>query len=320
MSEASEAFAKLYEEQRQRFIRLLRQVPAVIEMAHKWQGFSEGRSYRAVIPADILERIKDGNARLGKSASGRLSANIHDNQTGEIIGQVSLEGISPELLSSLGQMAMQSTLIEIVRRLEVIEREIGDIGQGQIDDRVGLVDSGENLYYLAAKATDMENRRLLLTNAVAQLSEARGRLMRTLETDIRLIDNIPGDKWGIVVASLTRDIPKDIESKTERLGSTLKDILRASSIMALSCGELGEPNLFQDSWRPLEELIPKARAAREKIVCWLPDDPHSLPDKLSSLLSLADGVVQAGKQLESGNVKTIEIGFTPDEIIDGEQA
>ena len=43
-----------------------------------------------------------------------------------------------------------------------------------------FLDSGENLYALASVATDSENRRLLLTNAVAQLSEARGRLLRVL--------------------------------------------------------------------------------------------------------------------------------------------
>ncbi len=312
MNKTTQAFNKLYEEQRQKLIRLLRQVPTVVDATQKLSGLLNSENYRVRIPPNILQQIRKGSAHFGESATGGLSANIHDD-TGKIIGQISLAQASPELVSSFGQMAIQSTLAEIVEHLNVIEQKIE---QGPRDDRAGLVDSGEDLYVLASTATDSENRRLLLMNAVAQLSEARGRLIRDLAASIQSIDEIPTGKWEIIRASLRRNIPKEVERKSSLLENSLRNVLRASYLLSLSCGQLGEPILLRESWQPLERFIPQLEAAQAKIVRWLPDDPNALPDKFSTLVSAAYKIVQAGKQLESSNMMPLEIGLTRDEIMD----
>ena len=247
-SKAGEAFGKMHDEQRRDLIRLLRQTPAVVEAIRK-SGVSSDAAYRVVIPPHMIQQLKAGTARLGNGTVSRFTANIHNSKTGKIISQISLEKVSPELIASLNQMAMQSALLEIAQRLELIEQKIEEVLQGQRDDRAGLLDSGENLYALASAATDPENRRLLLANAVAQVSEARGRLIRALETSLKSIDEIPGDKWGIIlksIRSIRRNIAKDVERKAELLESALRDVLRASCILALSYGQLGEPALLCD--------------------------------------------------------------------------
>ena len=314
MNKTTQAFSKLYEEQRQKLISLLRQVPTVIDTTRKLKSLVDSGNYRIVIPPDILQQMREGFARFGKSATGGLSANIHNSNTGEIIGQISLAEVSPELLSSLSQVAIQNTLAEIAERLEIIEYQIE---QGPRDDWAGLVDSGEDLYVLASAATDSENRRLLLMNAVAQLSEARGRLIRDLETSIQFIDRIPTGRWEIIFTSLRRNIPKEVDRKSCLLENSLRSVLRASYVLSLSCGQLDEPILLRESWLPLERFIPRLEAAQTKIIRWLPSDPNTLPDKFSTLVSATHRIIQTGKQLESGNTKPLEIELTRDELNEG---
>lgn len=319
-SRTSKAFDTFSEERRQNLVGLLRRIPSVVGFAQELEGVVSGDKYKVVIPPELLQRLKDGSARLGKSGTGGLSANIHDSQFGEIIGQIGLAEAPPELISSLNQMAIQSALADVAERLEVIEQKIDEVLQGQEDDRKGLVDSAENLYIMASAASEAENRRLLLANAVAQLSEARGQMIRSLESSINSVSKIPTGKWGIIRSSLlsNKDIPKDVQRKSEILEATFREVLRASCLMALSCGQLGESVSLRESWQPLERFMPQISEVQAKVARWLPNQPNALPDKLSTLVSTTDEVIQAGKQLESGTVRPLEIELMSDELTNGE--
>lgn len=316
-SEIGKAFDKFHEERRQNLVDLLRHTPSVVNLAQELKGVVSSDGYKVVIPPELLRRLKGGSARFGKSGTGGWSANIHDSQNGEIIGQIGLAEAPLEVIPSLNQMAIQSALAEIAERLEVIEQKIDDVLEGQRDDRVGLVDSAEDLYILASAAGEAENRRLLLANAVAQLSEARGRMIRSLESSIKSV-KVPIDKWEIIFSSLRKDIPKDVQRKSEILEATFREVLRASCLMALSCGQLGETHSLRESWQPLERFMPQIREVQAKVARWLPNQPNALPDKLSTLVSTTDEVIQAGKQLESGTVRTLEIELISDELTNGE--
>lgn len=317
-SETGKAFDKFHEERRQNLVDLLRRIPSFVNLAQELKGVVSGDGYKVVIPPELLRRLKGGSARLGKSGMGGWSANIHDSQNGEIIGQIGLAEAPPELIPSLNQMAIQSALADIAERLEAIEQKIDDVLQGQRDDRVGLVDSAENLYIMASAASEAENRRLLLANAVAQLSEARGQMIRSLESSINSASKIPTGKWEIIVSSLRKDIPKDVQRKAEILEATFREVLRASCLMALSCGQLGETVSLRESWQPLERFMPQIREVQAKVARWLPNQPNALPDKFSTLVSTTDEIIQAGKQLESGTVRSLEIELTSDELTNGE--
>ena len=127
------------EEKRQKLIQILRQIPAFVDVAKK---LSEGKTYQAIFPPEVLKRIKDGSARLDKKGNGLFGARIRDVKTGHITDHVSLKEVTPDLLSSLNQLATQQTLANIVRRLEVIDEKITDVLQGQFNDRLAEVESG----------------------------------------------------------------------------------------------------------------------------------------------------------------------------------
>lgn len=315
--EMNQAFIQLYKERRQKVIHLLRQVPSVIEVVQK---LAADKSYRVVIPSDVLKQLEDGTAHWDLHADGLLGAIIRDNETGQIICQVSLKEISPELLSSISQLAVQRTLAEIVHRLEVIDQKITDVLQGQRNDRLAIVDNGVHLYQQAIVATDLENRRQLLLSAIEQLNEGRQRLIVTLETDVQFIDRLPCKSWQIIFSSLFQDMPKYVEGKAKPVQEAFQAILRASYVLASAYEALGEPESLRVSLQPLREVILKVGTKGEQIARWLPYDASSPPEELwhNSLLQLTDGIVHTDRQLESVNLKTIEVAFTLDEIIEGE--
>lgn len=69
------------EEKRQKVIQVLRQIPAILDVAKK---LSEGKTYQAYFPPEIWERIKDGSARLDNKDDGLFGVLIRDVETGHI--------------------------------------------------------------------------------------------------------------------------------------------------------------------------------------------------------------------------------------------
>ena len=74
------------------------------------------------------------------------------------------------------------------------------------------------------------------------------------------------------------------------------------------------------SLQPLKEVALEVREKGEQIARWLPYDASAPPEELwrSGPLQLADAIEHAIGQVENIHMKTIEIGFTPDEIAPGE--
>lgn len=105
----SNAFNNLYDERRQQFISLLRQVPSILDLV---SDVADSGSYRAVISPEVLRKIERGVASWDKTADGFIGARIRENKNGRIIAQVKLEEISPDLLTSINQLAIQHTLAE----------------------------------------------------------------------------------------------------------------------------------------------------------------------------------------------------------------
>ncbi len=99
------------EGKRQKVIQILRQIPAIVDSVKK---LSEGKTYQVYFPPEVWERIKNGSARLDQKDNGLFGALVRDVETGHVTNHVSLKEVTPDLLSSLNQMATQQTLANIV--------------------------------------------------------------------------------------------------------------------------------------------------------------------------------------------------------------
>ena len=311
------SWGKLYFGRRQKVIHLLRQVPSIIEAVKSVQA---GKSYRVVIPSEIRQWLNAGTARWSHRVDGLLGPVIKDSETGKFICQLGLEEISPEILPAISQLAAQRTLVDIVQRLEVIDQKISDVLQGQRNDRLAITEAGIHLYQQAIAANSMETRRHLLVNAVQQLNEGRELLIGSLKTDVQFVDSLPCKQWQIVLMSFFKDIPALVRNKVVPAQQAFQVVLRASYVLALAYEALNESDSLRMSLQPLKEVALEVREKGEQIARWLPYDASAPPEELwrSGPLQLGDAIEHAIGQVENIHMKTIEIGFTPDEIAPGE--
>ncbi|WKZ38649.1 MAG: hypothetical protein QY328_10315 [Anaerolineales bacterium] len=291
------------EEKRQKVIQILRQIPAFLDGVKK---LSEGKTYQAHFPPEVWERIKNGSARLDKKDNGLFGALIRDVETGHVTNHVSLKEVSPDLLSSLNQLATQQTLANIVQRLEVIDEKITYILQGQINDRLAEVESGIHLYEQAIAASDPD-RRELIHSAISKLTDGRDKLIKS--TDFSFIDKLPRNRLGMFF-SINWDIPKEVQSKAEPVWKAFHAIVEASRYLVLAYSALNQPNSLRVSLEQVESKVKVFQDKMGKIVNMLP--PTS--NWRESLMAFSQGVLPNIRDLDDISQKTIVVEFQPKEI------
>lgn len=292
------------DEKRQKLIQILRQIPAISDVAKK---LTDGKTYKAYISPEVLERIKDGSARLAQRDNGHFAANILDTETGRTIHNASLVEVTPDLLNSLDQLAIQQTLANIVNRLEVIDEKITDVLQGQFNDRLAEVESGIHIYEQAVVASDPDVRRELLVSAIQKLNDGRNKLIKS--TDFGFIDELPRTKLGMFF-SLNWDIPKHVQLKAESVWKASHAIIKASRYLVLAYSDLNQPDSLRVS---LEQVKSEVKVFQDKIgeiVHWL--SPTS--NWRESLMVISQGVLPNTHDLDDIQQKTIIIEFQPKEI------
>ena len=162
---------------------------------------------------------------------GFWSTTIRDVKTGQIIDHVNLKEITPDLLSSLNQLATQQTLANIVHRLEAIDEKITDVLQGQVNDRLAEVESGIHIYEQAVVASDPDVRRELIVSAIQKLNIGRNKLIKS--TDFSFIDKLPRTKLRMFF-SLKGDIHKYVQSKAESIWKEAHAIVKASRYLVMA--------------------------------------------------------------------------------------
>jgi hypothetical protein len=292
------------EEKRQKVIQLLRQIPAVLDIAKK---LSEGKTYQAVFTPETLERIRNRSVRLDKKDNGLFSPIIRDVETGRYADQVDLKEISPDMLSSLSQLATQQTLADIVHRLEVIDTKITDVLQGQINDRLAEVESGIHLYEQAVVASDPDVRRELIVSAIQELNDGRNKLIKS--TDFSFIDKLPRNSFDMLF-SLNWDIPNHVQSKAEPVWKAAHAIIKASRYLVIAYSALNEPDSLRVSIEQVESEVKVFQDKMGEIVRWL--SPTS--NWRESLTMISQGVLPNVHDLDEIPQKTIVVEFQPKEI------
>jgi hypothetical protein len=293
------------EEKRQKVIQILRQIPAILDSVKK---LSEGKTYKASISPEVLERIKDGSARLAKRDNGLFGANILDAKTGKIIDNASLMEVTPDLLSSLNQLATQQTLANIVHRLEVLDEKINDVLQGQTNDRLAEVESGIHIYEQAVVASDPDVRRELIVSAIQKLNDGRNKLIKS--TDFGFIDKLPRNKLDMFF-SLNWDIPKHVQSKAESVWKAAHAIIKASRYLVLAYSDLNQPDSLRVSLEQVKSEVKVFQDKMGEIVNMLP--PAS--NWRESLTAISQGVLPNIRDLDDIPQKTIVVEFQPKEIV-----
>jgi hypothetical protein len=294
------------EEKRQKFIQILRQIPAIFDVVKKLS--SEEKTYMAEFGRAVQERINDGSARLDDKGNGLFGVLIRDVKTGQVTEQVRLKEVTPDFLNSLNQLATQQTLANIVRRLEVIDEKITYVLQGQVNDRLAEVESGIHIYEQAVVASDPDVRRELIVSAIQKLNDGRNKLIKS--TDFGFIDKLPRNKLDMFF-SLNWDIPKHVQSKAESVWKAAHAIIKASRYLVLAYSDLNQPDSLRVSLEQVKSEVKVFQDKMGEIVNMLP--PAS--NWRESLTAISQGVLLNIRDLEDITQKTIVVEFQPKEIV-----
>lgn len=292
------------EGKRQKVIQILRQIPAIVDSAKK---LSEGKTYQAVLPPEVLARIKVGSARIDEKGNGLFGALVRDAKTGRVIDHVDLKEITPDLLSSLNQLATQQTLADIVHRLEVIDEKITDVLQGQFNDRLAEVKSGIQTYEQAIEISDPEKRNLLMANAIQDLNSGRNKLIEN--ADFGFIDKLPRTRNGMRFSRIW-DITEYVESKVEPIWKSAHAIIEASRYLVLAYDAWNEPDTLRKSLEQVKSEVEVFQDKMGEILNWL--SPTS--NWRESLTTISQDVLPNIHDLDDISQKTIVIEFQPKEI------
>jgi len=292
------------EEKRQKVIQILRQIPAYINVAKK---LTKGKTYQAVLPPEVFERIKEGSARLDEKGNGVFGALVRDAKTGRLIDHVDLKEVTPDLLISLNQLATQQTLTNVVQRLEYIDEKITDVLQGQVNDRLAEIESGIHIYEQAVVASDPDIRRELMVSAIQKLNEGRDKLLKS--TELSFIDKLPRNRLGMFF-SLNWDIPKHVQSKAELVWKAAHAIVKASRYLVIAYSDVNQPDSLRVALEQVEGEVKVFQDKLGEIVHWLP--PTS--GWRESLTTISQGVLPNIRDLDDILQKTIVIEFQPKEI------
>lgn len=291
-------------ESRQKVIQILRQIPAFLDAV---KLLSEGKTYQAHFPPEVLKQIKNGSVRLDKKDNGLFGALIRDVRTGRVTNHVSLTEVSPDLLSSLSQIATQQTLANIVQRLDVIDEKISCIMQGQNNDRLAEIESGIHLYEQAIGASGLD-RRELLHSAILKLTDGRDKLLKS--TDFSFLDKLPRNRLGMWLSPIW-DITKEVQVKAEPIGKAFYAIIEASRYLVLAYSALNQPDSLRISLEQVEREVKIFQDRMGKIANMLP--PTS--NWRESFLAISQGVLPNMHDLDDISQVTFVVEFKPKELI-----
>lgn len=292
------------EEKRQKVIQIMRQIPAFLDGMKK---LSEGKTYQAYFPPEVLERIRNGSAILDKKDNGLFGVLIRDVETGHVTNQVSLKEVTPDSLSSLNQLATQQTLANIVQRLEVIDEKITDVLQGQLNDRLAEVESGIHLYEQAIAASDPDRREIIRNSVIPILTTGRNKLI--ISTDFSFIDKLPRNRLAMFL-NPNWDISKHVQSKAEPVLKAFHAIVEASRYLVLAYSALNQPDSLRASLEQVESKVRVFQDKMGKMVNMLP--PTS--NWHESLIAISQGVLPNIRDLDDIPQKTIVVEFQLKEI------
>lgn len=120
---------------------------------------------------EIFAQLRDANGRFGKKLP--------------IKEEIICAGINPLEVSTILQMkAIEAKLGEIIDTLADISQDVAEVIQGQQNDRIGLYNSGLNLYREAHSIKDNIFRTFIYSQAMKSLSDSCEQIRLSLHEDI----------------------------------------------------------------------------------------------------------------------------------------
>ena len=167
----------------------------------------------------IKDLIDKGVYRFTIDKQGEILPTIRDSEG--IVKQVRLEemSLSPELASSMNNLATHAALAQILDEIEYVGDAIRGVHIELQNDRIALAESARDKMKFAAKIQDTKLREIAILNAIDAATEAKRVLMRNFSENLQFIaDNSEkNDVQLIFEGKKGRDIPQKVSDSFQDL-------------------------------------------------------------------------------------------------------
>jgi len=274
----------------------------------------EGDQYVAKIPSDVVEGLASGELeKMKKEATNLWNGSIRKaggNKAIEAQANFEKADLSMERLEGLRSLALQAQIREISEQLNELSEKIDNVLQGQHSDRVAEVQSGIEMYELASRYRDSDQRNRQIANAQQSLTQGRKKLERWVR---RILGKEMRDVEGIEEKALAAaNISKPRIERLNELESEEKQIQEALKYYVLASGYIFKIHATQGELDAAEKFIEQHLQAVSEIGEVLQDGaiplPPSLADRGPEFSDLHD-------KLHEIRSEPIRLEFTADDLL-----
>lgn len=215
-----------------KFIEEAMSIPAFVDVIDKLKVNDK-------LVADISENtqklINKGILQLQQSSNGNFSAILREK--GKFAEQITLkqESLSPNLLDSLNNVAMQMQLKEVMEKLESIKEQLDRVLQGQQDDRIALCESAIQQMLNANYIQDKTFKQICVGNAIKTVSDGRMQILLSIIRDIDFINNAKCSFFGA-------EKQENVDKRMLELNKNLSTYIKASCVESMLFLSISESN------------------------------------------------------------------------------
>lgn len=214
---------------------------------------------------ELQKLLKQGKLKFGKLKDGTgLMPSLYTTEEvtigdqtfkkGKMVSQVRLniKDITPDMAQAINNVVVNQQLTRINAKLDEMNNNLGNIEQGQRNDRIGLVSSAVQLMKEALATKDETLKKLLIANAVSTANNARFQLMETLKTDRRNFINQIESKN---ILDKIKDNTKEIDNTMDKMRTAFYYINMSTSVSAQGYMFLEEKNAVLESICSYKDFI-----------------------------------------------------------------
>lgn len=237
--------------------KLLADYGEMITFADQLDKILPGSSYILDIPGSVLEGVSGTAADFVSKMAGDVVANIFEKTgTGNVLknsipfnSSVNIDDRTLiDLNNSLQHLAVQQQMAAFASEIEETHEAIRRIESGLNDDRFGEIIGARNQLYLASKAKDKDNRKVLTQGAIQQLSVGVGKVSRALERKVHEFEPIPKNRLLLYwrMASSVTDYAEQKDNEYNEIKEYVDLYREANNLMAAAYMMIDEPELAQE--------------------------------------------------------------------------
>ena len=255
-----------YETAYNEVVKIIKQTPSFIEFLKESE--KNYKDYEIVFPKGILKKLKSGEYILNKKiGTDEFLTFVKDKKTNNIIKQLRIKEISKvkkfdRLLPSLQNMALQSSVNQIISQLEIFEQILIQIHQEFNNNRIGTIQAGFNLYLSALQMNDEGNRKKSLISALSLMDEGRSQLIESAKLRMSKLD--AGIWKSLLQGFKAIGFNNPNKENYKELMIELFYIDRSSQLILSAYQELNEPEALVQSLAPFRDFMQEL--SNEKII------------------------------------------------------